>query len=216
MVVACCTANDRDARADLVEKSRLVMLPQHHSLDLLAETLKVYQLIWFIRLLCHQLGTAVAIISDEAREHIDEVIVIRRGVADGDASVDESELPLCGNQDVSWVQVPVNKIVLKHHLYDGIDALIAQCMLRRLVGFFVSPGQERDAVNERLHEQVRRAVMEEWLWEHHIPRALCSKISPEGDQVLCLLSEVELHREHAPKLFEHALGIEPLHLWQNV
>lgn len=78
---------------------------------------------WFIRLLCHQLGTAVAIISvearsdskvkaglgerawwkgvrcrspcdapDEAREHIDEVIVIRRGVADGDASVDESEL----------------------------------------------------------------------------------------------------------------------------
>jgi len=45
MVVACCTANDRDARADLVEKSRLVMLPQHHSLDLLAETLKVYQLI---------------------------------------------------------------------------------------------------------------------------------------------------------------------------
>mmetsp|Transcript_28336 Transcript_28336/g.70376 ORF Transcript_28336/g.70376 Transcript_28336/m.70376 type:complete len:370 (-) Transcript_28336:86-1195(-) len=103
----------------------------------------------------------------------------------------------------------MGEVVLKEHLDECVDPLVAHLSPCLRVGHLRGPLEEGDALDVALDEHVSAHVWRQWLGEKNIQLGVPREVVAERQKVLRLDAQVELHQKHLREFVHHPLGVEP-------
>mmetsp|Transcript_16897 Transcript_16897/g.25365 ORF Transcript_16897/g.25365 Transcript_16897/m.25365 type:complete len:275 (+) Transcript_16897:435-1259(+) len=153
----------------------------------------------------------ISIFLDKCSEYLDQVYMIPLSHFNYETAINHvqaqrmsSDIHVSTNQDITWMQIPMNKVIQENHLHNSLKPKFRQ-MLSILRGFppLITIIQNRLPMHKRLHQNLLRRQIPNWLRKLH-PRII-RKIPPKPPQITRFHPQIQLRQHNIPKLLHGIL-----------